>query len=104
MPRRLAFTTVAILVAIARGHRFGLAIMRETGLPSGTVYPALARAEDAGLVRGRWEVETARDPADNVGRPPRRYYELTRTGAAALDVARDRLTALTGHVEPIRGK
>ena len=104
MARRLGFSVVAILAALERGHRFGLAIMRETRLPSGTVYPALARAEDGGLVKGRWETDTARDPTDNVGRPPRRYYELTKAGAAALDVERVRLAGLTSLVEPIRSR
>ena len=84
MPRRLSLTTVAVLRAVASGHRFGLAVMRETGLPSGTVYPVLARAEDSGFVRSAWEHGDG--PAD-VGRPRRRYYELTPQGRRAVERA-----------------
>lgn len=44
-------------------------------LPTGTVYPALHRLEQAGLVRGRWSTEGGRR---------RRSYELTPAGSRAL--------------------
>ncbi len=44
-------------------------------LPEGTVYPALHRLEDAGLVSSRW---------GEVGGRRRRVYQLTGTGATAL--------------------
>ena len=84
MRSRLGFATATIFQALARGTGFGLDIMRETGLPSGTVYPTLSRAETAGLVRGKWE---ARKVADREARPRRRYYELTPSGQAALEEA-----------------
>jgi DNA-binding PadR family transcriptional regulator len=93
-----SLSTAAVLAALARGHRFGLAIMRETGLPSGTVYPILARAEAAGLLRSAWE--SPEDRTGDVGRPPRRYYELTKSGAAALDAAQSRMAALAGAMLP----
>ena len=43
--RQLGQATVALMKAISEGHRFGLDIMEETGLPSGTVYPTLARMD-----------------------------------------------------------
>lgn len=52
---------------------YGLVASKATGLPTGTIYPILARLEDAGLARSRVE---ARPP----GRPPRRYYQLTEPG------------------------
>jgi PadR family transcriptional regulator PadR len=81
MAKRLSLSTVAVLKAVADGNRFGLAVMRATGLPSGTVYPVLARAEDLGYVRGAWEEG---DDSIGVGRPRRRYYQLTPSGANAL--------------------
>ncbi len=60
-------------------HRYGLELMKVTGLPSGTLYPVLARLEGAGwLTSGREEPESTVK-----GRPPRRYYRLTAVGAAA---------------------
>ena len=92
MREPLGYATVAILGAIRQGNRFGLDIMRQTGLPSGTVYPTLSRAERSGLVRSRWE---DRDAADREARPRRRNYQLTASGEAALARAARRLDALT---------
>jgi PadR family transcriptional regulator, regulatory protein PadR len=90
MPRRKPGTLLPLeleILASARSmpagfHGFGLAqAMREQrgsrALTShGTLYKALARLEDAGLLTSRWE-----DPAAAEGRPRRRLYELTGRGA-----------------------
>jgi PadR family transcriptional regulator, regulatory protein PadR len=59
-------------------ERYGLQLCAETGLPSGTIYPIVARLEQVGWVESSWE-----DPARHVaeGRPRRRYYRLTGEGA-----------------------
>src|SRR5262245_28289578 len=101
MREHLGSATVAILGAVRQGHRFGLDVMRQTGLPSGTVYPTLARAERAGLVRSRWEDRAA---ADRAARPRRRHYQLTAAGETALAKAVERLDALTSPVRRILGK
>lgn len=73
--------TTLVLQALARGHHYGFDVMDATGLPSGTVYPMLRRLEREGLVRASWEdAAIARDEQ----RPPRRYYEITAEGHAAL--------------------
>jgi PadR family transcriptional regulator PadR len=90
-PRPLGTATIAVLQALSDGHRYGFDIIDRTGLPSGTVYPALATLTRKGLVRPRWEEEEA---AHAQGRPRRRYYEITREGVAALDEARARLRKL----------
>ncbi|MFY1587322.1 PadR family transcriptional regulator [Micromonospora sp. WMMD734] len=65
--------------------------MRETDLPSGTLYPVLARMEAEG-----WLV-SEREPAKahGEGRPRRRYYTLTElgrsTGAGQLAQVMQRL-------------
>jgi PadR family transcriptional regulator, regulatory protein PadR len=70
-------------------HGFGLAqTMREqTGSRSltghGTLYKALARLEEFGLLASRWE-----DPAAAEGRPRRRLYELTGQGVRVAEQAR----------------
>ena len=56
---------------------YGIEIGLAAGLRSGTVYPILARLEGVGWVESRWEDV---DPVD-AGRPARRYYRLTPSGA-----------------------
>jgi PadR family transcriptional regulator PadR len=83
--------TVMVLHALARGHRYGFDLMEQTGLTSGTVYPALDRLETLGLARSRWEDA---DVAHAEKRPPRRYFEITAEGKRALIDALDRYRAL----------
>ena len=52
--------------------------MAATGLTSGTVYPTLDRLEQAGLLNPIWEDES---DAHREGRPARRYFRLTASGA-----------------------
>jgi PadR family transcriptional regulator PadR len=69
-------------------HGFGLAqSMREqSGSRSltahGTLYKALSRLEEFGLLTSRWE-----DAAAAEGRPRRRLYELTKQGAHVAEQA-----------------
>jgi PadR family transcriptional regulator, regulatory protein PadR len=63
---------------------YGIEIGAAAGLPSGTVHPILARLERLGWLESRWEQI---DPRLE-GRPPRRYYKLTASGAQG---ARDAL-------------
>lgn len=91
MRQHIGFATAQIFRAVEDGNRFGLDIMRVTGLASGTVYPTLTRAEAAGLVRGKWE---AAAPAAREGRPRRRYYELTAAGREALQTSVERFSTL----------
>ena len=80
----ISFAAASVLHAIRCGRWYGFEIMDATGLPSGTVYPALRRMEKGGMVRSAWEAEhVARDES----RPPRKYYKLTRSGESALEAA-----------------
>jgi len=56
---------------------YGIEIGESAELPSGTVHPILARLERVGWVESRWEDIDPRA----AGRPARRYYRLTSTGA-----------------------
>lgn len=78
---RLSVGTVMVLHALARGHQYGFDVLEQTGLTSGTVYPALERLERAGLASSRWE-----DPelAHQAKRPSRRYFEITAAGKEEL--------------------
>ncbi len=87
----LTYTTALILDTLARGRRYGFEIMDVTGLPSGTVYPALRRLEALGHVISHWEEEAA---AARDGRPARRYYTLAGAGEEVLAMARRRFPAL----------
>src|SRR3712207_1468224 len=77
----LSYSAAVILQAVANDYKYGFDVMDVTGLPSGTVYPALRRMEEAGLVRSKWESEAS---AQRDGRPARKYYEVTATGKEAL--------------------
>ena len=77
----LSVSSLAVLGAVSRSVRYGFDIMDATGLPSGTVYPVLGRLERDGYVRSKWESQSV---AQREKRPPRRYYEITASGARAL--------------------
>jgi PadR family transcriptional regulator PadR len=94
MPRRKPGTLLPLEIEIleaalsrrrsghANFHGFGLAktMREESGSRSltahGTLYKALGRLEEFGLLTSRWE-----DAAAVEGRPRRRLYELTGQGA-----------------------
>ena len=87
----LSYTGLFVLQALAQGYRFGFDVMQVTGLPSGTIYPALRRLEALGLVSSAWENE---DEARMQGRPRRRNYHCTATGKRRLVEAENRYRAL----------
>src|ERR1700760_4822110 len=88
---KLSHTAAMILQAIHAGHIYGFSVMEITGLPSGTVYPALRRLERDELIRSSWERESI---AQAEQRPPRKYYKLTRAGRATLETSRNRYPLL----------
>jgi PadR family transcriptional regulator PadR len=73
-----------VLAALAAGPAHGYAVIEEIrrksrqafDLPEGTIYPALHRLEQAGLLASRWVTAES-------GRR-RRVYALTRRGERAL--------------------
>ena len=94
---RMTQVTALILHAVGAGHRYGFDIMDATGLPSGSVYPALRRLERNGYLRSDWE---DRQKAQSELRPQRRYYEVSSTGASALTEARQRFHGLDRVLAP----
>jgi PadR family transcriptional regulator, regulatory protein PadR len=82
--RHLAISALTVLQAVSNGFEYGFDIIDSTGLPSGTVYPALSRLERDGYVRSAWEDESH---AHREGRPARRYYRITAPGTRALNEA-----------------
>ena len=47
---KLSHTAAMILQTIHAGQIYGFSVMEATGLPSGTVYPAMRRLERDGLI------------------------------------------------------
>ena len=88
---RLSHTAALILQTIDGGCRYGFDIMDATGLPSGTVYPALRRMEADGLIASQWEAEKK---ALAEQRPARKYYRLTRGGTHTLEQSQKRYPLL----------
>ncbi|HMF79203.1 MAG TPA: PadR family transcriptional regulator [Bryobacteraceae bacterium] len=88
---KLSHTAALILQTVDNGCSYGFDIMDETGLPSGTVYPALRRMESEGLVSSQWEPEKK---ALAEQRPVRKYYRVTRAGAQVLEQSQNRYPLL----------
>lgn len=88
---KLTHTSALILQTIQAGCCYGFDLMETTGLPSGTVYPALRRLEQLGLIRSEWEKESV---AAAGMRPPRRNHKLTSAGQQALVKAIERYPLL----------
>ena len=81
--------------------RYGYDLMKAARLPSGTLYPLLARLEQQKLVTSAWETP------QQEGQRPRKYYQLTAEGirVARLELAqasdrRRRVPARAGDPAP----
>jgi DNA-binding PadR family transcriptional regulator len=88
-----------ILAVVAGGPIHGYAIIEQLklrsdgtlALPEGTVYPALHRLEDAGMLSSAW----------SHGARKRRVYRLTRRGRRELGVRRDEWSQFARAVEAV---
>ena len=89
---KISHTSALILQTIGSGYVYGFDIMEITGLPSGTIYPALRRLEKDALILGSWENKRSAFSQD---RPRRRYYRLTREGKDILSGALRRYPLLS---------
>ena len=78
----------------AGDEQYGLELIDATGLFPGTIYPILARLEQAGWLHSEWEIVDEHA----AGRPRRRYYRLTADGATAASAA----TASAEHRRRVR--
>ena len=94
---KLTHTSALILRTIGAGYRYGFDIMEATGLPSGTVYPALRRLEQQSLVASTWEKESK---ALAEQRPARKYYRLTAAGERTMAKAVQRYPLLQFMARP----
>jgi PadR family transcriptional regulator, regulatory protein PadR len=76
---RLSADALEILGAMledAMAWHYGLGLSKTAGIAAGTIYPMLARLENAGWLESRWEEAGP----ENEGRPRRRLYRLTGLG------------------------
>lgn len=108
MTLRMTLQTQMVLGALLRNptkEMYGRQLAEETGLMPGTTHPILLRLESEGWVTSRKEdIDTHAE-----GRPARRYYRLTATGAtqataallAARRPARAALRDLAGEGGPV---
>ena len=90
---KLSHTAAMILQAVNAGYVYGFSVMEMTGLPSGTVYPAMRRLERDELIRSNWEQQSI---ADAEQRPPRKYYKLTPSGRKQLGQGMEDSKSLNG--------
>ena len=87
------------LATLGPQHAYGIAgrLQQVSGdllsLNQGTLYPALVRLEQQGLIKGRWgKTESGRDA---------KFYSLTRSGHKALEVETRRWRQMSGLVEKL---
>jgi PadR family transcriptional regulator PadR len=92
-----------LLSVLSRGPGHGYEVItrlrdRSDGafeLPEGTVYPALHRLEEAGLLASTWDVVSGRR---------RRIYQLTLAGAAALAAESRQWREFSGSMTRVLGE
>ena len=95
--RKPSSSTLKILDCLTRSPDglHGYALMKASGLASGTLYPILARLADRGWLTKQWET------GEDISGPPRRIYSLTPVGRAQFEGVRDQ-TNLELNVQKMR--
>ena len=89
-----------ILSVVSREPLHGYAVIEalkarsggNLALPEGTVYPALHRLEDDGLLKSEWSTATGRR---------RRVYSITRRGEKELGASRERWRLFANTIEAV---
>jgi PadR family transcriptional regulator, regulatory protein PadR len=92
---------LCLLGLLGEQRDYGLSLsgrLADAGLgvvPGGTLYPALLRLETTGLVRAQREPSTSG--------PPRKYFELTGEGRAALKSLRREWRSFSRSINTVLG-
>jgi PadR family transcriptional regulator PadR len=86
------FKVLRALMECAEDSLSGAQIARITKLASGTLYPILMRLEQAGWLESRWEFG---DP-HTLGRPRRRFYQITGLGENRARAAAREMNSILG--------
>jgi DNA-binding PadR family transcriptional regulator len=99
-PKMTLPTQLVLLVLLdeADRERYGLELSELAGLATGTIHPILARLEQVGWLRSRWEQV---DPKER-GRPRRRYYRLDPNSIATVKAALARAKASAPGLKRLR--
>ena len=86
---------VMALLAHEDGYAYDIAsrLAAAIGMGEGTIYPLMRRMQSDGLVKTYLEESTSG--------PPRKYYQLTRAGHAALAAQRAEWNAFTASVAKV---
>src|SRR5262245_46261126 len=95
-----------VLAVLERGEGHGLEILKRLELAGcglltlkeGTLYPALYRLEEGGLIKGKWEDDSRRARG-----PRRRMYRLTPKGKRRLTKSREEFSVFAQTVGSILG-
>jgi PadR family transcriptional regulator len=99
-----------VLAVLARGPAHGLEVLRRLeaagcgalALKEGTLYPALYRLEESGLLKATWENDAAREKTGGRG-PRKRIYTLTSKGQRQLVQGREEFQRFTQVIGGILG-
>jgi PadR family transcriptional regulator PadR len=78
----MTYSLIQVALALTRKPKeahWGYELAQRTGVKAGVVYPLLGRLLKDGMLTDGWES----DP--HPGKPPRRYYRLTREGTVWLN-------------------
>lgn len=95
---------LAVLAVLEKGDAFGVAILdsiesgKGLGVSEGALYPLLKRLETAGRIESYWSEPEGRTAA------PRKYYRLTREGAATLKEMRRAWKTFRDRMDTILGE
>src|ERR1051325_9554916 len=88
-----ALPTMGPLHSYALANRLANVSSHPLSLNQGTLYPALVRLEQQGLIKGTWQkTENNRDA---------KYYAITKSGLRALDKQTARWRRLAGLVDKL---
>lgn len=93
------FLELAVLAVIAEGETYGYEIGQRLaeagfhGVKGGTLYPILARLEEAGAVSTQWRVGDSG--------PGRKYYGITADGARRLGERTATWHRFAGHLNDL---
>ena len=90
-----ALKVLRFLLEKPREGRSGVEISKAAKVSIGTVYPLLARLEDAGWLSSEWEPVEPRE----IGRPRRRFYNLTGAGYRKAQEALAELQIVNGGLQ-----
>jgi transcriptional regulator len=88
-----ALSTMGPLHAYALATRLAQVSDHPLSLNQGTLYPALVRLEDKGLIKGSWQKTESNREA--------KYYRITKTGEAELKRQAEKWRRLSGLVNKL---